>query len=222
MSRRPWFVIGAWLVFAALVVAFAPSLKTTTDQAEFLPDDYESIQAATMQADDFPDTNATVGAIVVFDRPDGEALTDDDLATANGVMGDVAGALGAAFDRVQPLDPNQPDPLVVPSEDREIAFSIIGLADDVTGYEDSSLRLREDLRDDLDAATEGTDLEAGVTGRVAQSYDKQEASGNALVIVSAATVLLIVVLLALIFRSVIICLMPIVVVGARRRPSPTA
>ncbi len=206
-------MIAGWVVFAALVVGFAPALETTTDQSEFLPDDYESIQAAEIQADAFPDTNTTVGAIVVFDRPDGEALSEDDVATANGIMGDVGGKLGEALDRVQPADPNQPDALVTPSESGEIAFSIIGLAEDATGYEPSEFDSVTDLRDDLEAATEGTDLEYGVTGALAQSYDNQEASSDALAIVGAATVLLIVVLLAVIFRSVIITLMPIVVVG---------
>lgn len=213
-SRGRWYVTAAWVVFAFLIIAFAPSLKTTTDQAEFLPDSYESIKAATLQADEFPDTNASVGAIVVFDREDGGELSDEDVAKAGEIMGGLdEKAFGEAFDGVQPLDPSQPELLTVPSEDRSIAYSIIGLADDVSGFEDSSLDSVEDLREALKDATEGTGLEAGVTGSVAQGYDQQEASGNALLIVSAATVLLIVVLLALIFRSVIICLMPIVIVG---------
>ena len=212
-SRRPWYVIAAWIVFAGLIIAFAPQLKTTTDQAEFLPDSYESIKAATIQADEFPDTNASVGAIVVLDREDGAALTEEDIVTANEVMTGVDGDLGAAFDSVQPLDPANPAVLAVPSGDGSIAYSIIGLAKDVTGFEQSSFDSVEDLRDALGAATDGTGLEAGVTGPVAQGFDQQEASGNALVIVSVATVLLIVLLLALIFRSVIICLMPIIVVA---------
>ena len=39
-SRRPWYVIAAWIVFAVLVVAFAPKVESTTDQADFLPDSY--------------------------------------------------------------------------------------------------------------------------------------------------------------------------------------
>ncbi|MBJ7357354.1 MMPL family transporter [Nocardioides sp.] len=212
-SRRPWYVIAVWVLFAGLVIAFAPSLKTTTDQAEFLPEKYESIKAATLQADEFPDTNATVGAIVVLDRADGEALSDEDLAKANEVVAGLDGELGDAFDSVQPVDPSQPDLLAVPSEDRSIAYAIIGLAEGVTGFEESSYDSVEDLRDALGAAVDGTGLEAGVTGPVAQGYDQTEASGDALVIVSVATILLIVLLLALIFRSVIICLMPIIVVA---------
>ena len=152
-SRRPWIVIAAWVVFAGLVIAFAPSLKTTTDQAEFLPDSYDSIKAATLQADEFPDTNATIGAIVVFDREDGEPLTDEDLAAANEVMADVGGDLGPAFDSVQPLDPSQPESSPCRPRTRAIAYSIIGLADDVTGFEESSFDSVEDLRTDLGEAT---------------------------------------------------------------------
>lgn len=212
-SRRPWYVVAAWVVFAGLVIAFAPKLETTSDQSEFLPDDYESIEAAVRQSDAFPDVNTTVGAIVVFDRTDGKALTQDDLAQANTIMTEVGGDLGEALDTVQPLDPSKPDLLVAPSENGKIAFSVIGLAEDATGFDASEFDSVTDLRDDLDAATEGTDLTNGVTGSLAQSYDSQEASGDALAIVGAATILLIVVLLALIFRSVIITLMPIVVVG---------
>jgi putative drug exporter of the RND superfamily len=212
-SRRPWIVVASWVVFAAVVVAFAPSLQTTTDQSEFLPEDYESIQAANRQAEAFPDVNTTVGAIVVFDRTDGAELTDDDLATATQVMTTVGGELGPALDRVQPVNPQDPQALVAPSENRQIAFSIIGLAEDATGYDPSEFDTVVQLREDLAAETDGTDLEYAVTGALAQGYDSQEASNDALAIVGAATILLIVVLLALIFRSVIITLMPIVVVG---------
>ncbi|WP_134738228.1 MMPL family transporter [Nocardioides sp. 503] len=212
-SRRPWYVIAAWVVFAGLVIALAPKLEATTDQSEFLPRHYESIKAAELQAEAFPDTNSSVGGIVVFDREDGEKLTPEDLAAANATMAEVQAELGATFDGVQALDPKQPDALVAPSEDGKIAFSIVALADDVTGYEPSAFDDVVDLRGDLKKATDGTDLRYGVTGPVAQGYDSQEASGDALAIVGAATILLIVVLLALIFRSVIITLMPIVIVG---------
>ena len=214
-SRRPWLVIIAWIAFAAGVVAFAPTLEATTDQSEFLPEKYESIQAATLQAETFAE-QATVGAIIVYYRADDEPLTDEDLAAAAEATQSVEGDLGGAFDRVRPLrdpqDPSAPESLVAPSPNRVVAFATVDLAEDVTGYEPDSLEAVPDLRERLDDAVEGTDLEVGLTGSVPQGYDSQEASGDALAIVGAATVLLIVVLLAIIFRSVIITLMPIVVV----------
>jgi RND superfamily putative drug exporter len=212
-SRRPWFVIGGWLVLAAVVLTLAPGLTPTNDQSEFLPEDYESIQAFEAQADAFPDTNTSVGAIVVFDRADGEPLGAQDLAAATEAMTEVGGDLGPAFDGVQPVDPTNPEAVVVPSEDGSIAFSVIALSEDSTGYSESDFDSARDLRTDLGDALDGTGLESGVTGTVAQSLDSVEASGNAEAIVGLATVVLIVVLLALIFRSVIICLMPLVIVG---------
>ncbi|UMG93387.1 hypothetical protein [Nocardioides sp. TF02-7] len=62
MSRRPWFVIAAWVVVAVAVIVTAPGLETTSDEAEFLPDHYESIQAAELQSEKFSD-NATPAAL---------------------------------------------------------------------------------------------------------------------------------------------------------------
>ena len=53
-SRRPWFVIAAWVVIAIAVVSLAPSLETTQEESEFLPDHYESIQAVQIQEEKFP------------------------------------------------------------------------------------------------------------------------------------------------------------------------
>ena len=49
VSRRPWFVIAAWVVVAVIVVSTAPALKATTDESEFLPSKYESIKATKLQ-----------------------------------------------------------------------------------------------------------------------------------------------------------------------------
>ena len=198
-SRRPWFVIAAWIVFAGLVIALAPAFKATQDQAEFLPDHYESIRAFTLQDEAFPQSSQ-VGAIIVFDRTDGGKLTADDSAQVQQVVDGLQ--LEDAFTGVQV----QP-----PSENGLVQLAVVGLSDDVTGYDTASFDAVKKLRSDLDDSV-GGDLRYGVTGNVAQSYDQQESGNQALLIVGLATVLLIVVLLALIFRSVLICLMPIVVV----------
>jgi RND superfamily putative drug exporter len=35
--EHPWRVIGLWVLFAAVVIGFAPKLATTSDEASFLP-----------------------------------------------------------------------------------------------------------------------------------------------------------------------------------------
>ncbi len=58
---------------------FAPALQATADNAEFLPDHYESIRAATIQTEAFPEQQAP-GAILVFDRTDEKPLSGSDRA----------------------------------------------------------------------------------------------------------------------------------------------
>ena len=201
-SRRPWLVILAWLVFVVLVVALAPPFKATNDQADFLPRHYESIKAAELQQDAFPQDN-TVGAIVVFDRKDGAKLTEDDQAQIAEIVQGLDGNLGEAFVSITASPP---------SENGLVQLAVVGLSEDATGFDTQSFDAVKKLRSDLADSVSG-DLRYGVTGNAAASYDQQESGNKALLIVGLATILLIIVLLAIIFRSVLVCLMPIIVVA---------
>ncbi|KRA38371.1 MULTISPECIES: MMPL family transporter [unclassified Nocardioides] len=222
VSRRPWYVVAAWVVFAVVVIALSPKLEPTADQSEFLPRHYESIRAVEAIQDEFADLNTSTGAVIVFDRKDGENVTPSDVAAANAAMKKVDGELGKTFDAVKAQDTPAGPLLAVPvptdkndttGASAKVILSEITLADGVAGFEPSALDDVKALRKEIASATRGSDLEYGVTGAVAQNLDSQEASGDALKIVGGATVLLIVVLLGLIFRSVLICLLPVVVVG---------
>ena len=206
-SRRPWLVIAAWLVFAVGVIALAPAFKATQDQAEFLPDHYESIKAYNLQDEAFP-SNSQVAAIVVFDRKDGGQLTADDQAQVQQVVDDVSSKMGSG-DLKKAFTGIQVQPV---SENGLVQLAVVGLSDDVTGYDTASFDAVKALRADLKEGVTG-DIEYGVTGTVAQGYDQQESGNKALLIVGVATILLIILLLAIIFRSVLICLMPIIVVA---------
>lgn len=210
VSRRPWYVIGAWVVLAVLVVSLAPKLESTSDQSEFLPDHYESIKAATLQSDEFPGA-ITPGAILVFQRDDGEELTADDQAKVLDISEELGPELNKKTFEPQVIAVNEKgEPNV--SQDGLAQIAIIGLAEDATGYDQQAFDDAEDLRADLKELVKGTDLKVQSTGTVPQGLDSQESTEKTMAIVGAATILLIVVLLAIIFRSVIICLMPIAVV----------
>jgi len=211
VSRRPWYVIAAWVVLAIAVVSLAPGLQTTTDEAEFLPDHYESIKATELQSEKFPGAT-TPAAILVFEREDGAQLTEDDQAEVNRIAEDLGPKLADAtfVQQVVTVDPEGQPNL---SEDGLVQIGIIGLAEGSTGFDPQAFEDAENLRDDLEPLVEDTDLTVQSTGAVPQGLDSQEASEQTLAIVGFATIVLIVVLLALIFRSVIICLMPILVVA---------
>lgn len=203
VARHPWQVIIAWVLLAVAVIATAPALTSTTDEAEFLPDHYESIRAAELQADAFPERTETA-AILVFDREDGEPLTDEDSATAD----DIAGQLGdLSLPEFGPITPNPP------SENRLVQTAIVSLGQDSDPFSEELLDSVRDLREEAEPLVDGTGLRLGVTGSAAQGLDSQEAASNAELIVGAATIVLILGLLLIIFRSPIIALMPIIVVG---------
>ncbi|MCE0540371.1 MMPL family transporter [Kineosporia rhizophila] len=201
VAQRPWWVLGSWVVFAVLVVATAPTVTATTDQADFLPNSYDSIKGYELIEDAFPQQEQA-GATIVFDRSDGAALTEQDLAKIGEITQSLQ--LGDAFGTV-----GQP----TPSPSNEAAIVNIGLAPDATGQDPEEFEQVADLREDLDEAVEGSGLNEGVTGSLAQAYDQTQSGQNAEAIVFVATILLIVVLLGIIFRSVLIAFMPLVLVG---------
>jgi RND superfamily putative drug exporter len=81
--RHPWRVIALWVIAAVAVIATAPGLPTTTNESSFLPSSYESIRAANLQDQAFPQAgNVTAdAAIIVFARAGGGQLTSADSAS---------------------------------------------------------------------------------------------------------------------------------------------
>jgi RND superfamily putative drug exporter len=209
VSRRPWYVIGAWVVLAVVVVSLAPTLETTSDQSEFLPDKYESIKALELQDEKFPGAT-TPAAILVFQREDGGKLTADDQSEIGRIAEELGPQLGTETFVPEVVVTTEGQPNL--SEDGTVAAGFIGLAEESTGFDTQAIDDGRDLRDDLEPLVEDTGLEVQSTGPVPQALDSQDSGEDALRIVAIATIVLIVVLLALIFRSVIICLLPIVVV----------
>src|SRR5580700_8613484 len=82
VTGHPWMVIGAWIIAAVAVIATAPALPTTSNEASFLPSSYESIKAQNLQDQAFPQAGHTdaTAAIIVFARSDGKPLTSADKA----------------------------------------------------------------------------------------------------------------------------------------------
>lgn len=202
-SRRPWFIIAGWVILAAIIISFAPKLTATTDESEFLPNHYESIQAAQIQQKEFPAASQP-GAILVFDRTDGRQLSPADNAKIGGIVTKLNTRLGKTFSAGAPAGVSQ---------DKRVEIAIIGLAKGANGFDPQAIKDAKKLRADASPLTKSTHLDLKMTGPAPQSLDSQDSTANTMKIVGAATVLLIVFLLALIFRSVIICLLPIVVVA---------
>jgi putative drug exporter of the RND superfamily len=203
--HNPWKVIAGWVLITIAIVTFAPTLSdvTTSDQANFLPADYESVQAGDLAKQAFGKTNQASATIVVK-RQDSQVLTAGDQSA----IADLATRINdARIDKVEQAvtgdatrSPNNKVQLV--------AVPLQGLGDDPTLVE-----AIKDIRAEATAAVKGSDLEYAVTGDVAMYADNADAFDTAFVIVGAATVLLIIGLLLLIYRSPLAALLPIFTVG---------
>ena len=201
--RRPWWVILAWVVAAGVVIGFAPKLTSSSDEASFLPDSYESIRASDARDAAFPQAE-NVGAVIVFQRTDGKPLTPADSARVDAIS---ASLKAKNIDPVENVTPGRisPNGLV---QTATVAMPEIKDPSDETPQD-----AVEQLRKDVKAATAGTDLSAGITGSAAQALDERESSETAGTLVAVGTIVIIVVLLLIIFRSPIIALLPVVVIG---------
>jgi RND superfamily putative drug exporter len=185
-------------------------VDATTDQADFLPDKYESIKATNLVTEAFPQVQ-DAGATIVFDRTDGDPLSDADAAAAQKVVDDLK--LPKVFTGAEDIQ-------VSPT--KQVAIVNLSLDPDATGQDPDEYNQVKDLRDGLSDGTKGTDLRAQTTGNLPQTYDQAQSGNNAEAIIAVASVLLILVLLGIIFRSVLIALMPIVAVAFILSPVSSA
>ena len=199
--HNPWKVIVGWLIAAVALVSFAPSLSdlTNQDQASFLPNKYESVQAQKLAEQAFPQSTEQT-ALLVFKRGDGKDLTEGD----KGEITRIAHELGAAgVEHVSKVEAGA-------------ATGGIGLAtayikgDQTDKFVNEALK---ELRDEAKPLVGPTDLKVGFTGGVAVNVDNEEAFKSAEMIVGIVTILLILVLLLIIYRSPIAAVLPIVMVG---------
>jgi len=205
--RHPWRVIALWIVAAVAVIATSPGLPTTTNESSFLPKSYESIRAANLQDQAFPQAGhvTSAAAIIVFARAGGGRLTSTDSAK----IATIARSLtGRDIKNIVGVTAGPPSP------NRLVQTALVAMPNDVVnGTGTASADAVKALRSDIKPLVAGTGLTEGVTGTAAQQLDSQQSSKRAEQIVLLATLGLILVLLLVIFRSPIIALLPLIVIA---------
>jgi RND superfamily putative drug exporter len=207
VTQHPWLVIGAWIIAAVAIVATAPALPTTTNEASFLPSHYESIKAQNLQARAFPQASHVdaTAAIIVFARSDGKPLTAADKAKA------VSVAKTLDSKHIRYILNVTPGPV---SANGLVQTAAVAMDNSiVNGSGTQAADAVKTLRADIKPLMAGSALHEGVTGAAAQQLDSQQSGNKAEQIVLLATLLLILILLLIIFRSPIIALMPIITIA---------
>lgn len=195
-SRR-----GAWISLAVVVVVFVAlfgafgraSAPVGNDAA---PPDSESASVS-QRLTEFPDADEQ-SVLIVASRPDGEVLTEQDLATL--------AALTPALDAQTGHNASGP----MPSEDGQAAVLITPMT--VGSDNAETAQIVKDLRGTLtDAETDGLELQ--VTGGPAFGADVTSAFDGADFTLLLVTILIVAILLIATYRSPILWLLPLLVVA---------
>jgi putative drug exporter of the RND superfamily len=207
--RHPVWTIVAWLVAAAVAIALAPKLDTHSDQQDFLPTKYESVQAAKLADRAFPSGSQKVNnELMVVKRSDGQTLTAADQKK----IGQIAQTLQAKH--IPGITALATGPQTLAQNHK---IQIIAVPLPVSWSDQKLEKKNEDAVKKLRlAATQefrGTNLHYGVSGNVSSTLDNAESDKKTMALIGIATVVLIITLILVIFRAPIAALLPIFVIG---------
>ncbi|HEX6468120.1 MAG TPA: MMPL family transporter [Streptosporangiaceae bacterium] len=207
--RHPWWTIVAWLVAAVLLVAFAPKLNTSSNQQDFLPTKYESIQAGKLADRAFPSGDQKLEfETVVVKRADGQPLTPADQQK----IGTVATALQARH--IKGVQAVNTDSARTVAPNHKIQVITVGLSNnfDQKTFDQNKSAIKQ-ARTVVAQQLKGSGLSYGVAGDAASAVDNEKSDNKTLAIIGIATIVLIIVLVSIIFRSPIAALLPIIVIA---------
>ncbi|TDE27341.1 MMPL family transporter [Actinomadura sp. 6K520] len=208
--RHPWWTIAAWLAAAIVIIAFSPKLSTESDQGEFLPSGYESVQAVELAEKAFPQ-QAEMSALIVVQRSDGGNLTPADNAkvaeAAKGLSAKTYPTVQGFVTSPEAIAPNKSIQLItVPME--------MATGDEAQKQSQAIKDIRTDLPKQL-----GDGLEAKVGGEVATWVDNEDSFTQSFMLITVATFALIIGLILLIFRAPLAAILPIIVIIATEQMS---
>ncbi|MFG2085632.1 MULTISPECIES: MMPL family transporter [unclassified Spirillospora] len=203
--RHPWWTIAAWLVTAILVITLSPKLTTESDQGEFLPSGYESVQAAEIAEKAFPE-QAGLTSLIVVQRTDGGKITPADSAK----IAETAKNLTAKkYPTVQGFMTG-PDAVAPNKSIQLISVPMEMVAGDAALDQSQAIK---DIRTELPKQL-GGGLEAKVGGEVAAWVDNEDSFTQSFALITIATFALIIGLILVIFRAPLAAILPIIVIIA--------
>jgi RND superfamily putative drug exporter len=227
VTSRPWLVVAAWVTAAGLVLALAPNLTRLAAESFgiLLPDDAESMVAARLIRQAWPDRSQGSVAVVVLRRASG--LTQDD--------GGFAAALAARFEtaRKESARPSTPGAATAgspgsiirvlgPHSDPEVAARLVS-TDRTTQLVVAALDAdwvaprADELVRSLKAAAQGLAVPAGLeltwSGDAAVGSAYMDAVHHTLDLALIVVLVLLLIILLIVYRSLFLALVPLATIG---------
>lgn len=216
MARRPWIVIGCWLVLALLLPSTVPSLTQMSQRhpVALLPADAASVVAAKKITKAFGEAGSENVLIVLLTNQDGaKGLGPADEGAYRGLVDRLR---RDTKDVVMLQDFLSAPPLrdLLVSKDNKAWILPVGLAGELGTPE--SYRAYNDVvglvNDTLKHG--GSGLRADMTGPAGTVADLTDAGARDRVSIELAIMVLLVVILAVIYRRPVTMLLPLVTIGS--------
>ena len=202
-----WITLAIWLVFAGVIIGLSPSLDTSANMADFLPDEAESTKAYELSAGRFASQGIPV--IVVFRNEDG--LSGDDYVTETNfyhwlsdseISKNIISVLSIS------KTPEARQELISP--DNTTMTVLVNFSGSPTSdlFKDSVKDIRDQVRQ---IETGSLQIKVGGPGGLLQDLIKVFENIDGLLLI--VTAVLVLVLLSAIYRAPVVALTPLIVVG---------
>jgi putative drug exporter of the RND superfamily len=217
-TRRPWLVIGAWVIVAIALTTIGQAKLydvTTTDTSSFLPTSYESAKAVKFGEEHFGRINGATVVTGLVRRPDSHALTPTDRGNVDKLIAAMP-SWRVDWDTIsgearRPKDARALEPQVVGmaggARDELVSVQFKGNAADP-----SEMKAFKQFRSVTSDAFSAKHLSIGFTGGIAEQADITDATKSRTELEQYLLFGAVIVLMGLFFRGVLSSILPLLLV----------
>ena len=208
--RRPWLVIGAWVMLVAvLAVAVPPLMRLASDRNQELLPSNSAVMAATRQMTEaFHEPGIQNIALVVLTDEHGLTNADEDVYrtlvdTLHRDQRDVV--------MVQDFISQPPLRDVLASKDHKAWFIPVGIAGELGSPESNAAYQR--VVATVKQTVAGSTLTVNMTGLTATVAEREELGLSDLRVIETATLVMVLLILIVVYRNFFTILLPLATIG---------
>ncbi len=212
--RRPFVVIGFWVVLAAVLsVAFAPLTEVVREHhEELLPSDARVMVATRQMTDSFHEAKPENVALVVLTNEHGLTPADEDVyrTLVDRLRRDTRDVL-----MVQDFITTPPLRQVFASEDNKAWLVPVSIAGDNPSpkFNEAYARVANIVKQTLEQVPPGSALAAKMAGFPATAVDLADIGDRDMRLITTATAIMVLLILLLIYRRFVTMLLPLATIG---------
>jgi putative drug exporter of the RND superfamily len=208
--RRPWLVIGTWLVLVAVLsVAVPPLMRLASDRnQELLPNNSAVMTATRQMTEAFDEPGIQNIALVVLTNEQGLTIADEDVYRT---LVDKLHRDQRDVVMVQDFVSQPPLRDVMASKDQKAWFIPVGIAGEL-GSPDSNAAYQRVVAT-VNQTVAGSSLTVHMSGLTATVAEREELGLRDLRVIESATLVMVLLILFVVYRNFVTILLPLATIG---------